>query len=601
MESFITISSLLSAQNHFVIPDYQREYSWGKTENLTLWNDLVDLVADKGKRHFLGALVTSKYQKQDASLSIIRPEQFGISQSDVVHVLDGQQRLTSISVLIAALIDVIKQDLVIQENKKELLKSHLEDLLYDDDFTDGDEQTAPRLFLKEESGKYYYKDILGLDVSEKPRRTFKAVKNISSAYELYKTKIDEWNTEINEDSRIKRYNRLIKTVRDRVQVVNIACADGMNEFQVFESLNGKGLNLTAIDRIKSIYLSRARVSNASGATNWQRLYSKINVGAESTSRTIDNKRVLHFFTSFFFYRKGLRVSKIDLPNAFKQMCRDELQGFNALDAELQEAAHRYGALRGAVTNSQVDDVLRQIAQLGQEQVYVPLYAAATQYGINSEELKYIADSILRYSVRFIVCGKPSNTLDSEFSKIIEKIKMGSVDDVKSYIVSRMEDDDEFKNCFANYSTKNSGFATYLLRRIEQALRLKNQNGNPLPADVTLEHIIPQTLDYTKWYGEGSEPEPAIQDSYVEDVVCSIGNMVLLNKNDNSSASNRDYAVKSKIYRNGSTHVEDYGTPANTYELVKELLSDYPNRFGHEEVRERARHLAQMVPSIWPIE
>ena len=84
------------------------------------------------------------------------------------------------------------------------------------------------------------------------------------------------------------------------------------------------------------------------------------------------------------------------------------------------------------------------------------------------------------------------------------------------------------------------------------------NGNPAPEGATLEHIIPKEIDYEKWYGRGNEPDQAICDSYLDDVVSSIGNMVLINRNDNSAASNRDYKTKLGIYKNGSTKVKDYG-------------------------------------------
>lgn len=592
MESFIPIGTLLSAQKHFVIPDYQREYTWGKTENLTLWNDLMDLHRDKGKKHFLGALVTSQYQPQDAALSVIKPEQYAINRLDVSHVLDGQQRITSVSVLIAAMIKTISADEVLPEDKKELLISSLHDMLYDDEYTDAEDNPSPRLFLKEESGKYFYRTVLDINVGSKADKRYKAVKNIELAFELYSNHLRDWYSQYDAGARFKEIKSLIRTIRDRVQVVDIRCNETMNEFQVFESLNGKGLNLTAIDRIKSMYLSKARVSNAEGATSWQGLYSK---------NDSDDNQFLHFFTTFFFFIEERRVSKIELPNVFKEKSQNAYQTFMALDADLQDAAERYSQLRHPLPTAKNYQLLKQIAALGQDQVYVPLYAAATVYGSDGEEFKKIAKRLLRYSIRYIICGKPSNALDTEFSKMIHTMKEGSADDTVAYIVSRMEDDEEFTTCFARYSTKNNKFAAYLLSQIELKLRLDNHNGNPLPDDYSLEHIIPRTIDYTKWYGAGREPEKAVQDSFMDDYVNSIGNMALLNRVDNSAASNRDYVAKRDIYTNGSTRVRDFGTPIDTYELIKGLLKSYPDVFEHEQVLSRAVEFSKYVVDLWPKE
>lgn len=591
---FVEIGSLLSGGKHFIIPDYQREYSWERLQNQTLWQDLLDLM-EQGKKHFLGALVTSEYDSQDTALAVLRPDVYHVDESDVYHLLDGQQRLTSVSLLIAALDQEISEDCSLEPNDKQELRVQIHELLFDDGAMDSEGRPAPRLFLKEQSGKYYYKEILKIRAGSNADKRYKSVKNMVAAFEFYRKSIQDWNDSIDSKERYLNYKKLLMTLKGRVQVVDIRCSRSMNEFQVFESLNGKGLNLTAVDRIKSIYLSAARRSNVDGATKWQSIYAKL---------ACNDAQLLHFFTALFFYRSGKRISRIALPEAFKRMTNEEYPHFNDLDTYLQDSAEIYGSLRKCEwADRQINEVLSEFVELGQDQIYVPLFAAAYVHKESPDDLLAVAKALLTYAVRYSVCGRPTNALDSEFSKMIDLEKERATScEIVEYIASRTEKDDKFEMDFKSLRTKKASFARYLLRKLENQYRLdEDGNGNPAPEWATLEHIIPKEIDYEKWYGRGNEPDQAICDSYLDDVVSSIGNMVLINRNDNSAASNRDYKTKLGIYKHGSTKVKDYGNPAGTYKLVALLIEDYPESFDHTDVEKRAQELARKAKSVWRIQ
>ncbi len=184
--------------------------------------------------------------------------------------------------------------------------------------------------------------------------------------------------------------------------------------------------------------------------------------------------------------------------------------------------------------------------------------------------------------------------------MIYSMKEECLESTCELIVSKTESDDDFQRSFSRFTTKNASLAKYLLDKIERKHRVAVGNGNPLPDSYTLEHIIPQAINYTDWYGSGNEPDKAEQDSYYDDIICSIGNMVLINRNDNSAANNRNYHVKMQVYRNGSTKVGSYGKPADTYQLVKELLDSYSNDFTSAQVLKRAFELSKEVTEIWPL-
>ena len=142
-----------------------------------------------GKKHFLGALVTSEYDSQDTALAVLSPDVYHVDESDVYHLLDGQQRLTSVSLLIAALDREISEDCSLEPNNKQELNVQIHELLFDDGAMDSEGRAAPRLFLKEQSGKYYYKEILKIHAGSGADGRYKSVKNMVAAFEFYRKSI----------------------------------------------------------------------------------------------------------------------------------------------------------------------------------------------------------------------------------------------------------------------------------------------------------------------------------------------------------------------------------------------------------------------------
>lgn len=592
-----SIANVLGQNKFYVVPDYQRDYSWGKTDVLNLWNDIMDLCGQSNRNHFLGAIVTAKYNKADSYLTVLKPETYSLDSENVVHLLDGQQRLTSLSMLLAAFNDIVKSDSGISDSKRTSLSDRIRPYLFDIDYEDQAEAAPPKLFLKEDSGRCFYQNALHLtNAGGRPNGRYKSVKSIKNHLALYSQLIQEWNDATDPDTRERKYEQLFVAITTHLYLVEVECTGKINEFQVFESLNGKGVNLTAIDRIKSIYLSLARRDNDSGISNWQSLYSELDIARDTNK--VDNK-LLHFFISLFFSLDGKRINKHELPDRFKTMANEYNLSFQEFDSKLQDAAKTYGAIRNATTGDmQTDAILKEIKELGQEQIYVPLYAASTAFPYNSDAFRKIADKLLVYSVRFSICGKPTNILDGEFAKMISLMRVNhDLSKTLAYIESRTSQDDIFRDSFARFSTTNSSFAKYLLKKIEREMRIAEGNNNPVPDDPTLEHIIPQQLNFIDWFGRDSMPETAVLDSFKEDYITRIGNMVLLNQSNNSKASNKDYQSKRSVYLNGAGGANPE-KPANTYILVSQLVKDYDETFGINEIDDRSKKLADYAVKIW---
>ncbi len=595
---FIDVGSLLSGARHYVIPDYQREYSWGKTENETLWNDVKALLKRGSEDHFLGAIVTVKYSGNDSTAIIRNPDEFGIPKNKILYLLDGQQRITSLMLLFASIRECINECPSIDDGDKVVLNRFIDEILYDSEYVTGGDK-APRLFLKDQSGKYFCKNVLKISCLAQPDNRYRSVTQMKNAISVFKEGITECFGEmIGADKEFPNhaafFEKLLKVIKAHAQLVDIRCEENMNEFQVFESLNGKGLNLTAIDRIKNFYFSKAHGSHVDANKSWNDICSKLNYGDKADDVT------LHFFTTLFFYENEERISKVKLPETFKQLVDSPDYSFVSLTEKLSADAALYGSIRNAESqNSDVDACLAEIQEMGQEQIYVPLFAAAKTFGLGTEEFAAIAKALLVYIVRFNVCGKAPNTLDSVFTSIISEMKSKRpVEYMVSFIARKQEDDADFKKSFASYSTSNAQIARYYLKKIEEQMRLDKGDGSKVPDDLSLEHIIPQSINYSDWYGEGNEPDQAEQASYKEDVINRIGNMALLPVSDNSKASNKNYSTKCDNYINGSKRKEKFGKPYNTYLLIKTLVDNY-DHFDKSGVDARAEDFSELAVRIWP--
>ena len=128
-------------------------------------------------------------------------------------------------------------------------------------------------------------------------------------------------------------------------------------------------------------------------------------------------------------------------------------------------------------------------------------------------------------------------------------------------------------------------------------KTKNNSRFSAPRNLTVEHIIPQTLDsLADWYG--STPVPAdIETDFTIDYVQNIGNKALLYPDDNSAASNNNYDSKLSVYKTGKRG-QNNGTPVGTFQLISDLVANFPTEFFHGEVIARAKELADYAANIW---
>lgn len=593
---FLKITKLF-AQDLYAIPDYQRDYEWTNSQNSTLIDDVFSIMKDNhSSTHFLGAIVTIPFEESNAINKSIDFDDYSIEQDTVKHVVDGQQRLTSFSVLIKAVYDALDEDTIVQNAFKDNCLGVIRPLI-NSPAVDSNYRPAPRLILNGNTGYCYNKEILRIR-DDSCNKGYKGAKRLLNAYKLYKQEViqnkDEFISEGICTNEQDYYKKLIDTITKRIVFVEIECDASSDAFQVFDSLNGKGLDLTAADRIKNVMMSWSPAGK--GAQKWDALVQQIG-----------EEYLASFFVSLFFFNCGKRVSKNRLPEEFKNKYKNSAQAdFDFFYNDLKNDGMIYGKLRANKTGiNKLDEVLKDFHSLKLDQVYVMLFAAAKHFGEDSfADTEYLefAQMLLSLVVRMQVCKKNMNKLDSIFAECIDMMKnqSASLTVVCTKLKEKKESiapDNQFESDFAKFAPKDVKIEEFYMRHLEAYRRKQNGNRSPVERELTIEHIIPQTLDdLSEWYGGAQIPDE-VREDFQDSVVESIGNKMLLYGDDNASASNNGYVSKQNTYRTGKRG-QNQGTPADTFQLVKDLLDTYSDVFNHEQVKERAEQLAKYAVNIW---
>lgn len=614
--NFLKLNKIFTG-DYYAIPDYQRDYEWTSAQTSTLLDDIFSIMeSGSNKMHFFGAIVTIPFEEDNAVNKIIDLNEYNISKQSVKHIVDGQQRLTTFSLLMKALIDLITDDINLSatsiSSKKAALTQPLVSLLYGPDFsiqTDG--LRAPQLLLNGKTG-IAYNYLLALDhfkpALQKPTKKLKGPKRLFKAYESFKEEIkdkcDELVVEKKYAENYDFYSDLIKTLRNNLQFVEIDCDSSSDAFQVFDSLNGKGLDLTAADRIKNIFMNWSPPTLR--AKNWEKFEA-----------ILPESNLTNFFVSLFFYEKGKRISKNNIPDTFREIFKDDAQSnYNVFFYNLCDQAKIYASLKNYNTKKSsltltLIDLLTDFKDLRVEQVNVLLFAVLRNYGdaiLKTKEFLVFLKTLHTLIVRMQVCEKSMNKLDNKFSEYIEKMKTSSASltEITNMMVSFGKvfvPDDQFETAFKDFSTKEQKINSIYLRHIEMYLSQLLGNKHPIPRDLTVEHIMPQAIEYSDWYKNTPIPIPNPIDSdetFKDLVIENIGNKLLLYGPDNSAASNNNYQDKLRLYKTNTSTQQINGTSQGTFKLVDQLISDYPNEFTHNEVKDRAIKLAQYALKIWEL-
>ena len=498
----------------FQIPLYQRSYSWTERECRQLWDDVLRAGADDSiKVHFIGSIV------------YIESGVGGITHKAPVLVIDGQQRLTTVTLLIAALAGVLGDSEPLDGFSERKLKNYY-------------------LVNPEESDERYYKLIL----SQTDRDSLKAIVDgndmpkehsirIHENFELFK----KWLTDKNTD---------LKTVCQgiaKLVIVDIALTrDQDNPQLIFESMNSTGKELSQADLIRNYILMGLETELQTRLYNdsWRRM--EIDFGQEAYTTHFDS-----FMRHYLTVKTG-EIPKIDaVYEAFKQYSRDtqtddvsESQHIENLVSDIRQyASHFCQMALGAESDPELKKAFDDIRDLKVDVVYpflLELYDDYLKEILTKDELVEMVRIAESYVFRRAVCNIPTNSLNKTFATFTKSVdKCRYLESVTAHLMllpsyRRFPTDKEFYNTFQQRDLYNFRTRSYWLRKFENHNRKERVYVN----DYTIEHIMPQNDNLSReWRESLGEDWERVQSTWLH----TLGNLTLTGYN--SEYSDRPFSEK----------------------------------------------------------
>lgn len=543
------------ASKRFIIPVYQRNYDWKMEHCKQLYDDLVKVIRQNRKSHFFGSIVS--VQSETGTM-----EEFLI--------IDGQQRLTTISLLLLAIYHLLSSGKMVSQDRQltdKILKKYLID------------EYEP----------------------EEKRIKLKPIKNDQKAFGILfdkdEERIPDSNLTINYQyfyDRIQREELSIDELFDaicKLEIINISLNHEDNPQLIFESLNSTGLDLSEGDKIRNYILMG--LPNDQQTKFYDKYWNRIE---NHTDYNVSS-----------FVRDYLSIKQQSTPNmnsvypAFKKYVEDTDQAdIEPLLKDLLEYAKRYAVLlRGGYSDERLNGCIYRLNRLSTS-VTRPFLLEALRLRENgvltADELVEIFQFTESYLFRRTICDLPTNALNKIFLLLHREIVRmdGSEEDYaekfKYALLSKKErarypSDDEFAECMStrNIYGMNPKNKLYLFERLENAGtgETKDVWGHLDRGEYSIEHIMPQHLT-AAWVTSLGEDHEAIHTNWLH----RLANLTLTAYN--SRYSNSPFADKRDMVHG----FKDSGLRVNQWIGQKE-------NWGLPELEERDQLLRNRITGIWP--
>ncbi len=530
-------------KNQLVIPIYQRLYSWEKEQCKQLWDDIIKIGGnDKMDGHFIGSI-----------LYVLD----GITHSNnALFIIDGQQRLTTITLLLTALRNHLND---------EVKRKEIEDHYLINSGKDGDKKF--RLILSESD-----KDTLLYLIDKDRRKPSEPSLKIVENFKLF----EEWV------SNTDKLETIFKGL-EKLMIVEIALEKEKDDPQlIFESMNSKGIELTQTDLIRNYIVMETEIEKQEG------FYNKYWRAMEE-----DFKQNKKWFDRFV--RHYLTIKTREIPNinkvyvAFKRYQQERGIETEVLLQDLQKYCGYFCQIvfkkEDNEDNKDLNKALGFLVDLERDVIYPLLPELYSDYkgGVLSEaDFISIIALIESYICRRAVCGLGTNSLNKVFPSFTKHIQKDeyfkSLKAHFGYLTEkqRFPNNDEFKKLFITIDFYNFKKNKYFFERLENFERKERVYTH----EYTTEHIMPQKLT-EEWERDLGKNFQEIHNKYLH----TIGNLTLTGYN--SEYSNKSFQEK----RDMEKGFKD--SPLRLNQGLRDLES-----FGEEEIKKRANDLADLALKIW---
>lgn len=544
------IYSILNGNKQFLIPVYQRYYSWDIEQCRRLWNDIVDMQKKNKQGHFVGSIVNIAEQAMPT----------GVQK---YMIIDGQQRMTTLTLLLIAL-----RDYAINHPEDTSINSRrIGNMLLKNEYESGDERY--KLLLTEND-----RDVLIRLVEQKPIDD-NTVSRLLTNHKFFVEQIKK-----NELMPADIYESIGK-----LQIVNITLDRTIDDAQaIFESLNSTGKELSESDLIRNYILM--------GLENDEQCYVYDHLWRPMELRFDYEKQdsVMDRFFRDYLTMKLTRIPKIDkVYEEFKLYhVNCEFSSVRELCEDLLIYAKYYTDMVFVrSSNSIIKNLYADVNDLRMEVAFpflLKVHNDCAEGIITEDNLIEILKMCVSYVFRRSICDIPTNSLNKTFATLRNEIKPDDyMNSIKAFFILRDDykqfpDDDKFETAFVSRDIYNMRSRNYILSHLENY----NNKAPIVIENYTIEHIMPQnTNPNDEWKKELGSNWKEIQKTYLH----TIGNLTLTAYN--SEMSDKPFMVKMEM----AGGFKESALRLNAY-LVK--LTEW----NEKHIKERAKLLSDKAKEVW---
>lgn len=620
------VEEILAEGRRFMVPLYQRKYQWDDRLLIPFWEDVeakaIEILEGESKfQHYMGALILAP---------VGEAAQIGVTPK--VQVVDGQQRLTTFQIFLAALREVARK------HECDDVADHVYDYLFNKlKSKDCDKLTRFKLTptpsdqeifhdIVEEShsiirtryAKYYWGNRVPKNTQHRALRAYEEFYSLIDHFAQFgsaelaegdeaevesETIADETDTQ---EAAQERLEAMLTALLNRMKLVVITLGEDDDAQVIFESLNSKGEPLLAMDLVRNNIFYRAEKEEAEVEELYSQLWDPFDHSWWKESAPFarpTRPRIDHFLTHVLAAETGQKISMRELYAEYRAFAAPKGKPrFDKVEDELQllgDYSPIYETLEGRLDDDKdLYWIGRKLAAWQITTAYpVTMLVAASQ--IESDEKRKIYSLIYSYIVRRALSGLTPKNLNRVFQSLsLTFIEHNtSVDAMRDYFAkrtgdsTRFPDDSEFRQGILSkpaYSLAQNTRIKDILWELEENSRTKFSEKIAMPEGLWTEHVLPVSWNEDWPFEEGEfvdrwsdHPEA----EYRNNLLHTLGNLTLLTGSLNISSSNKGFLEKRAKLE------EHTGLFLNKWFLMREKWSE-------SEIRERGENLADLALDIW---
>ena len=567
----------------YEIPGFQRRYVWTQEEQWEpLWEDVAALAqsileeCDPSDTHFMGALV-------------LQPVQFPAGSLDSRIVVDGQQRLTTIQILLDAVQEVLDDRGCSDPAKR--LQGLVENA---PEYRDGDEYKAlkvrPTTVDRDAFHHAMRNHLSGAEYATSP---------IVQAHEYFKAQAGHWLDKFEASKRAAAASALERALRTGLEFVVIDLGDSDDAHLIFETLNARGTPLLQSDMVKNrlLFDSDEAAPWPFGDDWW----------AERIGRGLQRRPRIDVFLNHWLTLRNQSETKAYnefrvFTNYADARCRNgqSTRGKTALAIarDIADIGRIYCEVEQPGGRKEIASFLerRNVMNVG---VITPLLLWLLSSNVPPRTLACCLRALESWLVRRVVCGYSARSYGKVFVGLIVRLAKSPVEQADRIVVEYLAeqtgrgglwpDDRALCDVFVAeplYQWLTQGRLRMVLMAIEEHLRTVEAESQEAPRDLQIEHIMPQSWREHWSLREGTADHEAITKR--DRAVHTIGNLTLVNGHLNPELSNSAWEVKRK-------GLAEYSVMF----LNKRLVNEGPDTWDEQEIKNRARWLHEQAIQVWP--